>query len=720
MLVSAGTTAWISGIGLSGYLAANILVFILAAFFLVPASLIYGFLFREKKSFSRSLTPCLKILIFLTIIVLSACYYQGYVSALFEKANAFASEPPDKLRGVVVSEAKNYNGTAYFTLKEENGLKISVKVRTDVPILCGQRVCLYEPTLLSVNPANSHIQATRKMLGNNTFLSATFPYNATVKTEGIGSYPLYLGKQLRLATADCLQGLFRSEVASFLTALISSDRSEMAEELYEDFLSTGTVHIVVVSGMHFNYLMAALMFLLCFLFPSRRKRMVLSILILVAFVGYTGATLPVLRSFLMMSVSFLCDFFYLKPHKKYITVLLLSSIFLLITPTLIFNPSFLLSFGASFGLTALGQGIEEKLKWLPWSGLRSYLATCSSVWIMTLPVLLLYFGKMPLISVITNFLVAPLVAPILILCIITLAVHKIPLISSLVIFLEQCLSNLFLWLIKLTSSATFSLRLCLRDSTFVGLMAAAACVALSAQAPRKSLKYALKTVAVLCVACAIFLQTYVTPSPRMLVTFFGATNTNSAAIVTPSHHFILYGDAKDLIYGQSSAAYRPYQPIDLMILTNLSDGDSLSEFFKTHPAEKIILPEKFRNILPNRPNIQGICAPVTITLDGVRISLNTDGESILEAEFVYANQPISFTQNAQYLLEHLEQNPQKNWVFNFRRTSGAATDLTQKTVRKKLFSKKSWHPDVTLYNNYSMIQADAGGVRLLHSAEQEP
>ncbi len=718
MLLTALLAAWIFGIFISGYLAPNILVFIFALFFIGAVTLLHGLKLvckREKSALKKFFCTLLG---FLVVFILGNQYYHQYTACLFEKAKNFAAGNHAVLEGVIISEVQTYDDTSYFYLKEENGLKISVKIRTAVPLLCGQRVSLQNPELSVVIPANQKIQSTRKLLGQNALLCATFPYDAKVTVTNVGDGILYYGKKLRLATANRLNNLYSPDIASFLTALLCSDRSQMPQELYDRFLATGTVHIVVVSGMHFQYLMTAVLFLLSFFAPSRRRRLIYAFFVLLLFVFYTGATLPVLRSFTMMSTVFLSDLFYQKPQKKHHIVLLTASAFLCVTPTLIFNPSFLLSFGASLGISIFGSPIEQKLELIDAKFFRSYLATYLSVQLVTLPIVLYFFGKMPLVSMAINFLVAPLVAPILILCIVVLAISKIPLISAPFNLVCRVLSALFLWLIEKAASIPLTVQFSLTDSAFIWLLISTALLACLFHMSKKAAKRLLVIGVVICFVITVNMQREAPYSPRMLITFFGAKNTNSAAVFTPHDKLILYGNATDMIHGQSSGAYRENAPIELMILTDLSQPDVFSEFLKTHPVNRLLLPEKYKDVL-NHPSclIQYLTCATTILADGVRICVNTDGKTIYEAEFSYENQPVSFTQNATYLLEHMDRNPKKNWIFNFRQTSHAAQLLPQKSIPTKLFSKKEWHLDAILYNNYSIIQADAGGVRLLDSAE---
>ncbi len=712
--------AWIFGICISGYLAPNILVFILAAFLLAATLLTYQLIVPKSHRNRAAMAMLAKVLLCVLLFVGGNCFYRYYEESLSQKAAEFCRENPQTLRGVVVSEVQTYDGTCYFYLKADNGLKVSVKVRCQTPILSGQRLVLQEPTLTPVNPANTQILTTRKLMGNGAFLAATFPYEKAVTVEGVANPILYGGKLLRNATADCFNQYFSPKIASFLTALISSDKSDLPDELYEDFITTGTIHIVVVSGMHFNYLMGALLWGLSFLFPSRRKRLIISTLILSLFVCYTGATLPVLRSFLMLSVTFVCDLFYWKPGSKQLTLIFMVGLFLCLMPTLIYNPSFLLSFGAALGLTIFSEPLEKRLSFLSWKGIRSYLTTYLGVQVFTLPVILFYFARMPLVSILTNFLVGPMVAPILILAVLTLGVCKIPVISHGIVWIETVLSSLFLWLVTLTARIPISLKLPIKEFSFLLLLISVSLLAVSVQKLEKSKKLILRSFCILCLMGALIFRTGLSLEHRILVTFFGTSNNNSAAITTEKNHLVLYTSGNDLLYGQSTAAYRDFSQIELLILTDVSNPEFISKFLDSHRVKQVVIPAKYRSELPKGNNITFLEQSVTTHIDSVEISVNTDGETIWETQVSYLGQTLSFTQNASYLEEHITDDSQKAWIFNFRRTSQAARNISSLPIRNKLFSKKEWHPDVKLCNNYSMIQVDRGGIYPLGATEQEP
>lgn len=720
MLFSALAIAWIFGIFLSGYLAPNILVFILAIFFGVLTLFIYWLRTPDLRTNNRVLVVFLKVMLCVAVFLGGNGCYRLYESHMMEKATAFCREHPATLQGIVISDVSSYDGTQYFYLKTDHRLKVRVKVQTREEILPGHRITLEAPTLTVVNPRNTYLQSTRKFLGNGAFLSATFPYDATVQINGVANYLLYGGKLLRNVTQEWFHALFSPKVSGFLTALISSDKSGISTELYDDFVTTGTVHIVVVSGMHFNYLMGALLWLFSFFVPARRKRLILSGIVLAVFVCYTGATLPVLRSFCMLMITFFCDLFYWKKATAKHILLGMVCLFICVSPTLIFNPSFLLSFGAALGLAAFSQPLDQILAFLRIRWLRSYLVTYLSVQVFTLPMILLYFARMPLASVFVNFLVGPLVAPILILAAVTLCTSRIPLLGTLIVRITAMLSSLFLIIVTQLAKLPLKVQVSLTDRTCLWLLAGSMMLLAATECKTQAKKAVFQILTVFSLVSAIAAASVLPSKPQVFVTFFGASNTNSAAIITENQRLILSANAKDLLYGQSTGAYRRTSPIELLILTDVSDTEFVAKFLQEYSVKQVLVPEEFRNEMPQAENVFFVNRSITAEVDGIQLHLYCDNDSIYETQLNYGGQQLSFTQDVSHLTEELLHHPEKNWVFNFRRTSQTARNLPQLHTLGKLYSKKDWHPDAVLYHNDSMIRIDRRGICLIGAMEQEP
>jgi len=213
--------------------------------------------------------------------------------------------------------------------------------------------------------------------------------------------------------------------SSLLKGIMLGDRTSLSPKLQEEFLRTGTGHILVVSGLHVGLILTILLFLFKILGLPPKLRYLLSIPPLVYYAVLTGLRTPVLRATLMATLalfSFLID----RETHPLVILSLAALIILLFSPLSIFTVSFQLSFVTVGGIICLTPYLRERLKELPLR-LGEALAVSIAAQISILPLLAFYFNRVPLIGVLTNLLIGPLIAIILALGFLTLALSLVSL-----------------------------------------------------------------------------------------------------------------------------------------------------------------------------------------------------------------------------------------------------------------------------------------------------
>ena len=131
--------------------------------------------------------------------------------------------------------------------------------------------------------------------------------------------------------------------ASLAQAVFTSDKESLTDELYDMLIKTGTIHIATVSGFHFNLLGGLLLFLCKFFIGSHRKRTAAVSVIMIAFAFYTGLSIPVLRALIAFLAVSVFDLFNLKHADRKTVFLLIISGFILHSPLIIFDASFILT-----------------------------------------------------------------------------------------------------------------------------------------------------------------------------------------------------------------------------------------------------------------------------------------------------------------------------------------------------------------------------------------
>lgn len=216
------------------------------------------------------------------------------------------------------------------------------------------------------------------------------------RVESVSSLPVakYFLKK-RETLADSLYQL--SAGRAFLSqALVLGDRRYMPDYVSDMFAVTGLGHLLSVSGLHAG-LYGGIIFLLFFFLPPK-IRLVPVILFMLVLIPFTGFKVTVSRAGLFAFAVLTAKLLDYRTDVRKL-LLFMAGIFILSTPSIAADISFILSFSAVYGLAhlAYSQGI--------WSGVSAGMV--ASVFIM--PAAAFVFGMFNVTSVVSTVLLVPLV-----------------------------------------------------------------------------------------------------------------------------------------------------------------------------------------------------------------------------------------------------------------------------------------------------------------------
>ncbi len=214
---------------------------------------------------------------------------------------------------------------------------------------------------------------------------------------------------LKAAAVRQLQHILPEPHASFLSGLLFGGSSSLSSDLKDDFAATGTSHILAASG--FNVSLFSLTFLSWILKTriGRKRGLMLTTLLILAYMFMAGATPAVIRAGIMGGVVIVSKWV---SRKAYIVnvLLLTGSVMFLLNPLVLSDVGFQLSFAATAGIIALTDRVSKHLSFIPnLFELRTSFAASLSAIIVTLPILLWHFGTVSLVAPLVNLLVLPLV-----------------------------------------------------------------------------------------------------------------------------------------------------------------------------------------------------------------------------------------------------------------------------------------------------------------------
>ncbi len=177
-------------------------------------------------------------------------------------------------------------------------------------------------------------------------------------------------------------------------------------DLLAAFSFTGLIHILSVSGSHIALLSALSYGLLKLLGLSKRQALYGVMLILLAYALVVGFNPPVVRS-LLMGVLLAFGLIEGRLYQARQALHLCGIGLLLYNPFLLFDVSFQLSFGATYGIILFFKPLYQLLGTLP-RVLRAPLSLCLAAQILIIPLQLYYFHYVSLVSLLAAILVAPI------------------------------------------------------------------------------------------------------------------------------------------------------------------------------------------------------------------------------------------------------------------------------------------------------------------------
>jgi competence protein ComEC len=210
---------------------------------------------------------------------------------------------------------------------------------------------------------------------------------------------------------------FEEEALSIMNALLLGQRQTIDKTIYDNYVNSGTIHILAVSGLHVGILLLILNFMfkpLLYLKYGNILRPLIIVILLWSFAVIAGLSPSVTRAVTMFSIISIA--MHLKrPANIYNTLAISAFFILLLKPTFLFEVGFQMSYLAVLGIVSV-QPIMYKL-WQPkyvitdklWQIFTVTLAAQAGV----VPISLFYFHQFPGLFFISNLVVIPFLGLIL-------------------------------------------------------------------------------------------------------------------------------------------------------------------------------------------------------------------------------------------------------------------------------------------------------------------
>lgn len=253
--------------------------------------------------------------------------------------------------------------------------------------------------------------------------------------------------------------MHRKETSALLRGLLLADRREIDSETKTQFINSGVVHVLAVSGLHVGFIA----FIFYFLFGRLNiyARSLMTIAGLLCFMFITGMPPSVFRA-TVMAIVIIIAFITNRSTNIFNSLAIATLIILTLNPDEIYSPGFQLSFAAVIAIGAIYPPLSVIInnlrihnKFIKY--LLLFLMVSLAAQIGTVPFVLIYFGKISIVGLLVNLIVIPAIGIIIALAVTTITLSVIlPFIAIYYAAVNDFITEILLNIIAYFGNLSFS------------------------------------------------------------------------------------------------------------------------------------------------------------------------------------------------------------------------------------------------------------------------
>ncbi|MGD8307698.1 MAG: DNA internalization-related competence protein ComEC/Rec2, partial [Ignavibacteria bacterium] len=415
---------------------------------------------------------CIFIIVGNIIAGLNTKHFNQTVSKLYKEKNVFVRGEINKVDLIKEKEISFYVKANLFSYRDTT-------IVDDFTFLCKLRI---DPEGLnefygSVEPGNMIELKGTYTRGRERRNPGEFDYDKYLKSKGItgivtineaseykivdSSFSFFENTifQVRKYIDYKIKTLHNQETAALLRGLLLADRREIDQETKTQFINSGVVHVLAVSGLHVGFIA----FIFFFLFGRMNIyiRSILTITGLLCFMLITGVPPSVFRA-TVMAIVIILAFLTNRSTNIFNSLAIAALIILTLDPTEIYSPGFQLSFAAVFAIGAIYPQFSRLVNSMNIDNrfvkyLLLFLSVSLAAQIGTLPFVLIYFGKISVVGLLVNLVVIPAIGIIIALAITTILFSVLfPYLAIYYAALNDFMTEILLKIIAFSGNLSFS------------------------------------------------------------------------------------------------------------------------------------------------------------------------------------------------------------------------------------------------------------------------
>ncbi len=237
-----------------------------------------------------------------------------------------------------------------------------------------------------------------------------------------------------LKIKDNIEKLYPKEKSSILLGIMLGYTENIDEDIKESFSNCNVSHILAVSGMHISYIILGISIVLKYI--GKRKSKIITIILLIMYMFITGFSPSIVRSGIM-GILMLISYLIYRKNDIWTSISISMLCILIYNPFLIENIGLILSYIGTLGIIIFQKNIYnllEKVKILKRKNIKidklvdyfkEIISVMISAQIVLIPIIIISFNKIGILSFIVNIFVTILIGPIVILAFIQIVLSLI-------------------------------------------------------------------------------------------------------------------------------------------------------------------------------------------------------------------------------------------------------------------------------------------------------
>lgn len=295
----------------------------------------------------------MKIKLLILLLIMGLCYYNIALILSFERIYPEKIEMSFYCKIIKEKEEKDYYNKYVVkvienkSIKNSKNTKLILYVKKDKELIPGDIIFVKGSFEKGEVSRNYKGFSYRNYLKQNKIYGIVYVEEIDKKFH-VKDYNYFLFK-IKNCFERKIDSLYEKDYSAFLKSLLIGNKSELSEDIMQDFKSANISHILAISGLHVSFILLGINFVLEKIIISKKIRNIFLLCFLILFLNLTGNSISCMRTCIMNFFIILCSVFY-KKNNFYMSFILSLFFIIIINLYNIFSVGLWLSYAGTIGI----------------------------------------------------------------------------------------------------------------------------------------------------------------------------------------------------------------------------------------------------------------------------------------------------------------------------------------------------------------------------------